>query len=39
MSQKTGTTQERKRRGVKTKDDKKTNRERRKGNKTLKEGA
>jgi hypothetical protein len=35
MSQKTGTKQERKRRGVKTKDDKKPNQKRRKGNKTL----
>jgi hypothetical protein len=35
MSQKTGTKQERKRRDVKTKDDKKPNRKRRKANKTL----
>jgi hypothetical protein len=39
MSQKTGTKQERKRRGMKTKDDKKSNRKRRKDNKTLSQKA
>jgi hypothetical protein len=39
MSQKTGIKQEQKRRGVKTKDDKKTKSKKEKGNKTLSQKA